>query len=45
MLLRPHCIKMTIFSLFSAAGKRVDFDFSLVDTEEICRLINGCENM
>lgn len=45
MLLRPHCIKMTIFSLFSAVGKRADFDFSLVDTEEICRLINGCENM
>lgn len=45
MLLRPHCIKMAIFSLFSAAGKRVDFDFSFVETEENCRLINGCENM
>ncbi len=45
MLLRPHCIKMAIFSLFPAVGKRVGFDFSLVETEEICRLINGCENM
>lgn len=45
MLLRFHSMEMTIFSLFSAAGKRVDFDFSFVETEENCRFINGCENM
>lgn len=45
MLLRFHSMEMAIFSLFSAVGKRADFDFSLVETEEICRLINGCENM
>lgn len=45
MLLRFHSMEMAIFSLFSAVGKRADFDFSFVETEENRRLINGCENM